>query len=237
MPTFSPQDAQAIGAIRIAPGCWELRPNWRMLRSWDLAARLARPAFGSARTSARFCGECAERVLGGPLSQICTGELVRRPGTGRATGLPRHPASTRRIFKPEGMCPDVTLAAHPGGGLVPPFIANGRASRGPNERGSRRRRCDPSRSRPAGEPPAPVAVLEAARLALGRRRRIGFITDALGIGAIAPGNRRPLPRRNNGVTVRPRRGRRPRPVRRPAFPVLASLGRRFEPGDRSGPRL
>src|SRR6516162_9680570 len=47
-----------------------------------------------------FCRECAEGVLGGRCPN-CTGELLRRPirPTDR---LLRHPASTRRVFKPEG---------------------------------------------------------------------------------------------------------------------------------------
>src|SRR5271166_4607 len=47
-----------------------------------------------------FCRDCAEDVLGGRCPN-CGGELVRRPirPTDR---LLRHPASTRRVVKPQG---------------------------------------------------------------------------------------------------------------------------------------
>jgi hypothetical protein len=47
-----------------------------------------------------FCATCAEKVLGGTCPN-CGGELVRRP-TRPAAALARHPASTRRVLKPQG---------------------------------------------------------------------------------------------------------------------------------------
>jgi hypothetical protein len=75
----------------------ELRPNC------ECCDRDLPPASLDARICSyecTFCRECAEGVLGGHCPN-CTGELVRRPirPTDR---LLRHPASTRRIVKPEG---------------------------------------------------------------------------------------------------------------------------------------
>lgn len=47
-----------------------------------------------------FCADCAESRLGGKCPN-CGGELVRRP-IRPAAMLAKHPASTQRIFKPEG---------------------------------------------------------------------------------------------------------------------------------------
>jgi hypothetical protein len=47
-----------------------------------------------------FCRVCAEGVLGGSCPN-CGGELVRRP-IRPLDRLLRHPASTRRVSKPEG---------------------------------------------------------------------------------------------------------------------------------------
>ena len=47
-----------------------------------------------------FCRGCAEGVLGGRCPN-CGGELVRRPNR-PLDRLLRHPASTRRVLKPEG---------------------------------------------------------------------------------------------------------------------------------------
>jgi hypothetical protein len=47
-----------------------------------------------------FCAECAETVLG-DICPNCGGELVRRP-IRPAAMLARHPASTTRVFKPQG---------------------------------------------------------------------------------------------------------------------------------------
>jgi len=47
-----------------------------------------------------FCRDCAERVLSG-VCPNCGGELVRRPRR-PPDMLAKHPASAKRIFKPEG---------------------------------------------------------------------------------------------------------------------------------------
>lgn len=47
-----------------------------------------------------FCAECADTKLGG-ICPNCGGELVRRP-TRPAAKLARFPASTDRVFKPQG---------------------------------------------------------------------------------------------------------------------------------------
>ncbi|HEY7646913.1 MAG TPA: DUF1272 domain-containing protein [Hyphomicrobiales bacterium] len=47
-----------------------------------------------------FCAECAETVLG-DICPNCGGELVRRP-IRPAAMLAKHPASTTRVFKPQG---------------------------------------------------------------------------------------------------------------------------------------
>lgn len=47
-----------------------------------------------------FCRDCAERILGGRCPN-CGGELVRRP-VRPAERLAKFPASTERVFKPEG---------------------------------------------------------------------------------------------------------------------------------------
>jgi uncharacterized protein len=78
-------------------GMLELRPNCeccgRDLPPQSLDARIC-------SYECTFCRDCAEGVLGGRCPN-CAGELVRRPiqPTDR---LLRHPASTRRVFKPEG---------------------------------------------------------------------------------------------------------------------------------------
>jgi hypothetical protein len=47
-----------------------------------------------------FCAACAENKLGG-VCPNCGGELVRRPRR-PAAKLANNPASTTRVFKPEG---------------------------------------------------------------------------------------------------------------------------------------
>lgn len=47
-----------------------------------------------------FCSDCADRLPSG-LCPNCGGELVRRP-VRPAAELALHPASTRRVLKPEG---------------------------------------------------------------------------------------------------------------------------------------
>ena len=75
----------------------ELRPNCeccdRDLPPHSLDARIC-------SYECTFCRECAEGVLGGNCPN-CGGELVRRP-IRPSDRLRRHPASTQRIFKPEG---------------------------------------------------------------------------------------------------------------------------------------
>jgi hypothetical protein len=50
-----------------------------------------------------FCVNCAETTLGGSCPN-CGGELVRRP-IRPAGKLARFPASTERVFKPQGCLP------------------------------------------------------------------------------------------------------------------------------------
>jgi hypothetical protein len=50
-----------------------------------------------------FCAACADTRLRG-VCPNCGGELVRRP-VRPAAALARHPASTERVFKPQG-CAD-----------------------------------------------------------------------------------------------------------------------------------
>lgn len=47
-----------------------------------------------------FCSDCADDRLNG-ICPNCGGELLRRPRRPTAA-LARHPASTERVFKPEG---------------------------------------------------------------------------------------------------------------------------------------
>jgi hypothetical protein len=47
-----------------------------------------------------FCADCAQTKLGGRCPN-CGGELLRRP-IRPAAKLANHPASTRRVFKPQG---------------------------------------------------------------------------------------------------------------------------------------
>ena len=51
-----------------------------------------------------FCADCAEQHLGERCPN-CTGELIRRP-IRPAAALARHPASTQRVFKPQGCKPE-----------------------------------------------------------------------------------------------------------------------------------
>ena len=47
-----------------------------------------------------FCARCAQEILGGRCPN-CAGELVRRPRRAPEK-LQEYPASTERVFKPEG---------------------------------------------------------------------------------------------------------------------------------------
>jgi hypothetical protein len=75
----------------------ELRPNC------ECCDRDLPPDAPDARISTfecTFCATCADEVLGGTCPN-CGGELVRRP-IRPAAALARHPASTRRVLKPQG---------------------------------------------------------------------------------------------------------------------------------------
>lgn len=75
----------------------QLRPNCECCNV-DLP-----PDSGAARIctfECTFCASCADGVLGGRCPN-CGGELVARPRR-PAEKLGRYPASTERIFKPQG---------------------------------------------------------------------------------------------------------------------------------------
>ena len=75
----------------------QLRPNCECC-STDIP-----PDSGDARICSfecTFCASCAESVLAG-LCPNCGGELVPRPRRPQAK-LAKFPASTERVFKPEG---------------------------------------------------------------------------------------------------------------------------------------
>jgi hypothetical protein len=78
----------------------ELRPNWeccdRDLPNDSVEARIC-------TFECTFCSTCADEKLGG-ICPNCGGELLRRPRR-PATALQKHPASTRRVFKPAGCGP------------------------------------------------------------------------------------------------------------------------------------
>lgn len=80
----------------------ELRPNCeccnRDLPPESMEARIC-------SFECTFCVDCAETALGG-LCPNCGGELVSRPRRPNAE-LVNHPASTRRVYKPNG-CGDRT---------------------------------------------------------------------------------------------------------------------------------
>jgi hypothetical protein len=75
----------------------ELRPNCeccdKNLPPESLEARIC-------TYECTFCADCAEQRLHG-ICPNCGGELVRRP-IRPAAMLAKHPASTRRVLKPEG---------------------------------------------------------------------------------------------------------------------------------------
>jgi hypothetical protein len=78
----------------------ELRPNCeccdRDLPNDSIEARIC-------TFECTFCSTCADEKLGG-ICPNCDGELLRRPRR-PATALQKHPASTRRVFKPAGCGP------------------------------------------------------------------------------------------------------------------------------------
>jgi hypothetical protein len=75
----------------------ELRPNCECCDR-DLPADA--PDARICTFECTFCATCADEVLGGTCPN-CGGELVRRP-IRPAAALARHPASTRRVLKPQG---------------------------------------------------------------------------------------------------------------------------------------
>ncbi len=75
----------------------QLRPNC------ECCNRDLPPASAEARICSfecTFCRACADGVLHGTCP-TCGGELVRRPRR-PADKLAKHPASTQRVYKPEG---------------------------------------------------------------------------------------------------------------------------------------
>jgi hypothetical protein len=89
MPTLRPLFARA--------SMLELRPNCECCDR-DLPPDSAEARICSYECT--FCRDCSEGVLGGSCPN-CGGELVRRP-VRPAERLLRHPASTRRVLKPDG---------------------------------------------------------------------------------------------------------------------------------------
>ncbi|QKS27910.1 MAG: DUF1272 domain-containing protein [Candidatus Accumulibacter similis] len=73
----------------------ELRPNCEACDR-DLPADSSEAMICSFECT--FCAACAQSRLGGRCPN-CRGELLRRPRR-PADGLARHPASTRRVYKP-----------------------------------------------------------------------------------------------------------------------------------------
>lgn len=73
----------------------ELRPNCEACDR-DLPPDAAAAMICSFECT--FCAPCAQARLGGRCPN-CGGELLRRP-VRPAEALKRHPASTRRVFKP-----------------------------------------------------------------------------------------------------------------------------------------
>jgi uncharacterized protein len=75
----------------------QLRPNCECCNR-DLAADSADAFICSFECT--FCAACASNVLGHECPN-CAGELLRRPRRA-ADALRRNPASTERVYKPEG---------------------------------------------------------------------------------------------------------------------------------------
>jgi hypothetical protein len=74
----------------------ELRPSCECCDR-DLAADSPEARICSYECT--FCADCADRKLGGKCPN-CGGELVKRP-VRPANMLAKHPASTKRVHKPE----------------------------------------------------------------------------------------------------------------------------------------
>lgn len=75
----------------------QLRPNCECCNR-DLAGDSAEAYICSFECT--FCADCTEQALRGQCPN-CAGELVRRPRRAPAK-LAKYPASTERVFKPEG---------------------------------------------------------------------------------------------------------------------------------------
>ena len=75
----------------------QLRPNCECCNK-DLPADAADARICTFECT--FCAECVNGVLGG-ICPNCGGEFVRRPVRPRGM-LTTYPASTERVFKPEG---------------------------------------------------------------------------------------------------------------------------------------
>ena len=130
-------------AQRIRRATLEIVDNAGMRPNCECCDRDLPPELGSARICSfecTFCRDCAERMLSGRCPN-CGGELVRRP-IRPAERLLRHPAATRRIFKParvrtrhdSGMTLPCVLAPRAGAALY----RDGRAARRERARGGRR---------------------------------------------------------------------------------------------------
>lgn len=74
-----------------------LRPNCECCNA-DLPPEAANARICSFECT--FCADCAEQKLGG-VCPNCGGDLVKRP-IRPAAMLKKYPASTERIFKPQG---------------------------------------------------------------------------------------------------------------------------------------
>lgn len=84
----------------------DLRPNCECCNK-DLPPR-SEEAF-ICTFECTFCADCTENVLKGTCPN-CGGNLQSRPIRPEAA-LRRHPASTTRIFKPQGCRPELAEAA------------------------------------------------------------------------------------------------------------------------------